>query len=55
MTKGELIKALEGKADDAAVWVEGCDCMGEAAGVDIQPDGVLLVYRKDSLYYPKER
>lgn len=31
-TVADLRKALEGLPDDRAVWVEGCDCIGEWDG-----------------------
>ena len=37
--------ALAGYPDDALVYLEGCDCYGQAAGVEPRGDGNLVIRR----------
>lgn len=46
MTVKELINALLKTPFDAVVWTEGCDCIGEAATVEVEENGTVLIGRK---------
>lgn len=45
LTVAELIRALSLLDPAKAVLVEGCDCVGEACGVSVQGDDVLIERR----------
>ena len=42
MTVAELIEKLRQMPPDAQVETEGCDCVGQAAGVNLDGDTVLI-------------
>lgn len=42
MTVAELIELLRRMPPDAEVRTEGCDCIGDAASVDLSSDGVMI-------------
>lgn len=59
MTVTELIKKLQLMPPDAQVETEGCDCIGQAEGVRLDGDEVLITRTMDeadrlrqSLLYP---
>lgn len=58
MTVADLINKLQLLPPDAKVETEGCDCIGDAAGVVIETDGTVLITRhqrdqvRTSLLYP---
>jgi hypothetical protein len=45
MTVAELIAALQQFPHEAPVITEGCDCVGPAAGVEVEDDGVVIIHR----------
>lgn len=45
MTVQELIEALKSYDPDAVVYMEGCDCSGEADGVMSTDPGEVTIYR----------
>ena len=42
----DLLLALD--TPNAPVWVEGCDCEAEAAGISKDADGAVMVCRDDN-------
>ncbi len=60
MTVGELRELLEGLHQGLEVWVEGCDCVGDAYGLDVEGDHILIARDDgwdptDNRIYPPER
>lgn len=48
LTTKELIAELQKWPEDAFVWTEGCDCYGEAGGVEYhKEDNTVLITRPD--------
>lgn len=46
MTVADLILALQSLPNQKElVWTEGCDCIGEASGIEYHPDRGLLITR----------
>ena len=45
LTVAELIVALQAMPQDALVYHEGCDCIGDANGVCLESDGTVLITR----------
>lgn len=45
MTVQELINHLSTASPDGQVFVEGCDCDGEAGGIVLFPDGDVVIAR----------
>jgi hypothetical protein len=51
-TVGELIELLRRVPDQSLpVRTEGCDCLGDAAGLQVDGDGVLIVRRNPDPRY----
>lgn len=44
-----VIMLLHGFDSDATVYVEGCDCTGEANGVKEYEEGAVLITRPDGV------
>lgn len=47
MTVAELIEKLQAMPPDAQVETEGCDCIGQAEGVRLEMDMVLITRTVD--------
>lgn len=45
LTVAQLIAELKGMPSDALVYTEGCDCTGDAAAVEYELDGTVLIAR----------
>ena len=51
ITAAELRELLEDIPDDALVETEGCDCIGEANGVEYDEESnTVLIRRPDGVY-----
>ncbi len=60
MNVGELVDLLEGVDRGLEVWVEGCDCVDDAHGLDVEGDHILIARDDgwgvpDNRLYPPER
>ena len=47
LTVAELIEELKKMPQDAFVFHEGCDCLGSAYKVLLEPDGTVLITRSN--------
>ena len=54
MTVAQLIEMLRGVPPDLPMILEGCDCVGDAAGV-VARDGGAMITRPDGVYSAADR